>query len=167
MLQIKRDAELSADGVYRYWLTRHWSVEGRLLGFIMLNPSTADSEIDDPTITRCMGFAFALGYAGILVRNLFAFRATRPADLWAAQANFTDVVGLPQNGLSRWGPGDWVAAWGAPGGAGGRAADQAIAVREGLAVRDGVRLFRLGELTKGGAPRHPLYLPASAQLVSL
>lgn len=44
--------------------------------FIMLNPSTADDKIDDPTIKKCIFYAKKLGYGSMFVVNLFAFRAT-------------------------------------------------------------------------------------------
>lgn len=47
----------------------------------MLNPSTADAEIDDPTITRCIGFAKSWGFGGLMVGNLWAYRATDPKEL--------------------------------------------------------------------------------------
>lgn len=47
----------------------------------MLNPSTADSDNDDPTIRRCMGFAKDWGFGGVLVGNLYAFRSTDKKNL--------------------------------------------------------------------------------------
>ena len=51
-----RTAVLSEDGVYRYRLTipiaERPTLAGRML-FVMLNPSTADAEQDDPTTTAC------------------------------------------------------------------------------------------------------------------
>jgi hypothetical protein len=47
----------------------------------MLNPSTADDVFDDATIRRCVGFAKRWGFSGIVVTNLFAYRATQPKDL--------------------------------------------------------------------------------------
>ena len=51
---------------------------------VMLNPSTADAESDDPTIRRCIALAAREGFGGVEILNLFAFRATAPADLKAA-----------------------------------------------------------------------------------
>ena len=70
-------AIISACGQYRYQLTREahdqFATRGPAL-FIMLNPSTADAELDDPTIRRCRGFAKAWDCAGIVVANLYALR---------------------------------------------------------------------------------------------
>ena len=45
----------------------------------LYNEATADESRDDPTIRRCIGFARRWGFARLVVLNLFAFRATRPA----------------------------------------------------------------------------------------
>lgn len=81
---VLRTAFLSRDGVYRYRLGRRWGT-GPYALFIMLNPSTADAMIDDPTIRRCIGFAKREGCGGLFVGNLFAYRATRPEHLVFAE----------------------------------------------------------------------------------
>jgi hypothetical protein len=134
---------------YRYTLWRQLDASraGFAL-FIGLNPSTADEQTDDPTIRRCKDFARRWGFGAVCVANLFAFRATRPADLKAAPA----PVG-PDN--DRWlvrlaRTADLViAAWGMHGSFAGR--DLKVA---GLLDNP---LVCLG-LTRGGHPRHPLYL---------
>ena len=155
-----RKASLSDDQRYRYTLSRSWGGElEELQTFVMLNPSTADAELDDPTIRRCIGFARALGAPGILVVNLYAFRATKPADLWRAadpvgphnDAILTSVLG----GRGR----PVIAAWGA------NARQDRVDRFLQLARNAGGRreLTALG-VTKVGAPRHPLYLRGDAQL---
>ena len=74
-------AILSDCGKYRYSLTRNWDSEKPKVLFIMLNPSTADADNDDPTIRRCINFAKYWGYGGLHVCNLFAYRATNPKEL--------------------------------------------------------------------------------------
>ena len=68
---------------HRYTLHRSWLGSGGVVNFIMLNPSTADDVTDDATIRRCKGFAKRWGYSGLVVTNLFAYRATQPKDLSA------------------------------------------------------------------------------------
>jgi hypothetical protein len=82
-LLMRSAAEISPCGSYRYWLTRQWGGGALLLPIIMLNPSTADVEQDDPPIRRCMSFAQREGFADISVFNLFADRATSPDDMKA------------------------------------------------------------------------------------
>lgn len=142
-----RAALLSPCGRYRYELTRRWAT-GPLVGWVMLNPSRADAHLDDPTVRRCVGFARRWGYGGLIIRNLYALRATDPAAL----STDPDPVG-PDNDahLSRCGEQDLtVIAWGA------RGADRARVVLSLLAAH-GVRPHQLG-VTADGQPRHPLYL---------
>ena len=48
-------------GNYRYLLWREWNSDRKTVSFIMLNPSRADAELNDPTITRCINFAKSWG----------------------------------------------------------------------------------------------------------
>lgn len=145
-------AAFSACGRYRYALWRRWGA-GPGVAFIGLNPSTADHEMDDPTIRRCIGFARQWGFGSVSVFNLFAFRATKPDELRLAEA----PVG-PEN--DRWlrNAGSVerlvVAAWGVHGSHRGRDR-RARALLPDLSC--------LG-ITQGGHPRHPLYLRSDAPL---
>jgi hypothetical protein len=78
---VRGSAILSDCGAYRYLLRRSWDISRPAVTFVMLNPSTADADQDDPTIRKCRGFADRLGYGALNVVNLFAYRATKPADL--------------------------------------------------------------------------------------
>lgn len=144
-----RCAVLSACGRYRYTLHRRWGV-GEAVLWVMLNPSTADAERDDATIRRITGYAQAWGYGALSVVNLYAYRATRPREMFAAP----DPVG-PDNDLhitrAAAEHGRIVAAWGA------HARPERIAAALTLPG-----MHRLGALalTATGQPRHPLYLPA-------
>lgn len=142
------DAELSECGEYRYRLSRVWDETKRPLTFIMLNPSTADAEVDDPTIRRCMGFAERERAGGIIVVNLYGFRATKPFDLFQA----TDPIGPGNDRALRRAACEAktiVCAWGA------NAPKNRVAYVRVLL--DQHRLHCLGT-TALGAPRHPLYL---------
>lgn len=120
--------------------------------FVGLNPSTADGLVDDPTVRRCMGFAASWGFDAIEMLNLFAWRATDPADMKRAG----DPIG-PDND-------QWlisahernsliIACWGVHGTWLGR--DQQALQMLG-------HVHHLG-LTKHGMPRHPLYLRADTR----
>ena len=89
LVMIKSTAKISGCGLYRYSLTRIWDKDKPKVMFIMLNPSTADGERDDPTIRRCIGYARDWGYGGFYVCNLFGYRATEPTDL----LNVKDPIG--------------------------------------------------------------------------
>lgn len=74
-----RAATISTCNLYRYNLTRKWNLEGNnLVSFVGLNPSTADANKDDPTLLRCINFSKSLGFDGLILVNLFAYRATSP-----------------------------------------------------------------------------------------
>ena len=82
MIFIKQSACLSKDEVYRYTLERTWNDEQERVLFIMLNPSKANANTGDQTITRCIKFADNWGYGGIVVGNLFALRSPKPVKLF-------------------------------------------------------------------------------------
>ena len=87
---VVRSAVISECRLYRYRLDRVWDTGEAQVLFVMLNPSTADATVDDRTICRCMEFARAWGYGGLVVGNLFAYRATNPQQL----KNVDDPVGF-------------------------------------------------------------------------
>jgi hypothetical protein len=153
-------AIISNCGQYRYRLDRpgdFTATRGPAV-FIMLNPSTADATTDDRTIGRCRAFAQAWGCNGLVVANLYAFRATRPADLWLAP----DPVG-PENDeyllQVAAEAGQIVCAWGAD-----ARADRVAAVTSML-VDAGAVLRCLGTTKLTGAPRHPLYVRGDQPLI--
>ena len=76
-----KGAVISECGNYRYSLWRIWDDTKPMMMFIMINPSKADADNDDPTIRRCIGFAKSWGYGGFYVGNLFGYRATDPKEL--------------------------------------------------------------------------------------
>jgi len=78
-------AEFSDDRKYRYTLERRWGLPSPTIMFICLNPSTADEKLDDPTIRRCVGFSDREGFQNMILCNIFAFRATDPKDMKAAE----------------------------------------------------------------------------------
>lgn len=162
-------AELSDCGHYRYRLWRQWAEVPPVL-FVMLNPSTADATQDDPTIRRCIGYAKRWGRGGIIVANLYAWRATKPADLHVAQGPVGEypVIGFsggPENRNDKaleeaaLDADLVIAAWGAdPGPIRHRPAYVLELLRRRCEIK------ALG-LTKHGQPRHPLYMRADAEPV--
>lgn len=157
-LLIERGAEISTCRRYRYLLWRRWDKSKPHLVFIMLNPSTADGETDDATIRVCMGRATRMGCGGIRVVNLFAYRATAPADMMRAD----DPVG-PENDQAiaralQGGPHMVVAAWGRDGAFQGRYHDVVSLVCGDY----GVPIYCLGQ-TADGMPKHPLRIPYSKE----
>ena len=146
-------ATLSDDGQFRWTLERAWS-DGPTVCWIMLNPSTADAEVDDPTIRAIVKHSDGWGFGRLVVVNLYPIRSSDPkaARRWAVNEwredksvsrldhNFNIVVGeakAAEKVMAAWGAAPWTATW----------------VR---AVTDAIpELYCLGR-TASGAPKHPL-----------
>jgi len=86
---------------YRYQLERSWLPDGPRACWIMLNPSTATAEMNDPTIGRCVRFSSLWGMAGLTVVNLHAWRAVRVNDRtcvahrgWMTEDQLRDVASV-------------------------------------------------------------------------
>lgn len=148
-------------GPYRYRLWREWDASLPRACFVMLNPSTADADTDDPTIRRCLGFARLWGCGRLDVVNLYALRATDPKVL----SDHPDPVGpLNDEAIEQAAMGAWriVAAWGSTvvkSGLSGTATAR-TALRAGHVMGALVRIapvYALGT-TASGQPRHPLYV---------
>jgi hypothetical protein len=167
---IDRGANLSPDGVYRFNLYRRWAPGPAVQVWIMLNPSTADHAVDDPTIRLCMKRAQVNGFAAIQVVNLYAYRTPSPQKLWEAGRNGVDIVG-PHNRdvleTSIWRSAELqhraaksqiICAWGA----GGEKAQPIIDEVVEWANLFDVDLHAL-RLTTNGQPGHPLYIPLEQQ----
>ncbi len=154
---LETSADISADGLHRYWLSRRLSMGERTIAFVGYNPSTADGLKDDPTIRREVGFSRLWGYDWFLKGNLYAYRSTDPKALrWLD--DLTAVGPRNQEALK------WiaqraeviVAAWGSLPLT--RYADQ---LAQWILTFPHTRC--LGQ-NQNGAPKHPLYLPQSTTL---
>lgn len=135
-------------GAYRYTLWRIWDEQSPRALFVLLNPSTADAEQDDPTLRRCLGFARREGCGSLEIVNLFAYRTTQPALL----KMISDPIGVENDqhiAAAAQRANIIVLGWGTHGTY--RARD-----REVLQLLTAYPLYCL-ELTKNGYPKHPLY----------
>lgn len=153
---MQRTASLSSGGVYRYSLGRFWG-DGPTATWIMLNPSTADANVDDPTIRRCIAFTRGWGLDGLNVVNLYALRSTDPKALHGhpdpvGADNEDHILYFLRSAVFA------VAAWGA-----GCAGLPYVDV-QAMAKRVACPLVCLGT-TKAGHPRHPLYVKGDTTLV--
>lgn len=174
--EVERDALISPCKRYRYWLLRRWG-NYPLATFVMLNPSTADANSDDPTIRKCMGFADSWGMGGIWVVNLFALRSTNPYGLVSDEVGrrhaldggvLTRAVGPDNDGWLRAAceHDSPVLAWGATGGSHvARLVDARLRrAFPMMAHAEGVQELRCLGRAKNGHPRHPLMLAYSTPL---
>jgi hypothetical protein len=151
-------ADFSPCGRYRYKLSRVWA-DGDKLAFVMLNPSTADSELDDPTIRRCIRFSRDAGFGGLMVGNLFAWRATDPAQLRRVEApigpdndsSLAEIMTASPVIICAWGGNAF----------GGRDVEVLAMIRAAGKVPHCLKM------TAGGQPAHPLYLSASLRPIPM
>jgi len=150
-------ADFDEAGRYRRKLYRPLAGESPLCMFVMLNPSSAGATDNDPTVTRCIGYAKRWGYSGLYVGNLFDLVSTDPIALInggvvLTPENDTALVDMATETVAS--GGKIIAAWGVQG-------------RLFCRSNDVRRLLRpIGDLyclrkTKDGSPSHPLYLPAN------
>jgi len=154
---IEYGAIFDINGKYRYSLWRAWSAYHPRIAFVLLNPSTADEQRNDPTIRRCMGFARTWNFGSVEVVNLFAYRATDCRELLKKD----DPVGEENNyyliqAVERCST--VVVGWGTRG---------TLLGRDGKVLSllaDTKDVFCLG-ITKDGQPRHPLYVKGDSVLV--
>jgi hypothetical protein len=154
---------------YRYTLSRSWGDKTNSVAFVMLNPSTADAEKDDPTIRKCITFAKTWGFTSLEVVNLYGWRSTDPKLLLDVEepvgpdndAAIAEVVGRAKRVVLAYGsklveyaPALWRS--GLPG---------CFLAREGVVVglvgRHASSKYGWLVLNQDGRPRHPLYVPGA------
>ena len=155
-----KDTILDQSRKYRYVLKRQWGADdNNFVNFVLLNPSTADETKDDRTITTCIKLAQNLGYDGLWVTNLFAFRATEPTDLKKS----AEPIGKLNNQYLK----DCaerskivVIAWGNHG-------DFLNRDQEVIKLLSKIQAPHCLEITKLGNPKHPLYIKRTAKTFCL
>lgn len=157
-MYLKRSAVFDESKRYRYSLKIEWDNKKGKVVFIMLNPSIADENEDDPTTKRCIYFAKKFGYGLLEIVNLFAYISTdynRLKDIEKHEAigrenqKYIDLALKSADKI--------IAAWGENATIHKRHRD----IDELFAGHD---IDCLGSLTKTGHPRHPLYLSKNTEL---
>ena len=151
------------DGPYTYRLWRIWDRELPLVCWVMLNPSTVDETEGDTALVKVMRVSRTWGYGGVVVANLFAYRATDPSELMTASVGGVEVVGTYNDQhimvAMHMCPKLTVAAWGTQGSLRGRAAHVMKFCRRALG---GERVLHAFNVNTDGTPTHPLYLSDNA-----
>jgi hypothetical protein len=150
---VRCSANISECGRYRWTLGRWWNERERVC-WIMLNPSTADAERDDPTLKAIIRRSQAWDCGALTVVNLYPFRTSSPRECqkWleaegngeALQRNLREVTDAIRR--SAW----VIAAWGA---APWAVSDGRLVAK--IARSEKVFIHCLG-VTSSGAPKHPL-----------
>ena len=103
---------------HRYRLWHIWDKSKPILVVIGLNPSTATEEKDDPTVRRCLGYAMDHGKGGLSMLNIFAFRATKPADMKSQKdpvGQYNDGAIIDEATRATQAGGEVLCAWGGDG----------------------------------------------------
>ena len=147
---MQKNAVISDDHVYRYLLSRHWDIRKPVVLFVMLNPSTADANADDPTIRRCIGFANQMGMGGLLVGNLYALRSADPQMIACCEdpvgqdndAYLSEMRSVAEIVIAAWGSSKYI----------DRERERHVAGLMGS-------MYCLRE-NRDGRPAHPLYVPS-------
>lgn len=137
--------------MYRWWFERRWG-DGDLLCWVGLNPGTGDTDAKPrPSLRKVTEWAEAWGLEGVVVVNLFAYRATNPKELRSATV---DIVGEHNDEEIRRATrrcAMTLAAWGAGGDLHGRGKQVTSMLVDPVCVG----------VTKNGESRHPLYVPGA------
>jgi len=149
-------AEFDSRRIYRYALWRIWNRSRPVLIFVMLNPSTADEQTLDATVSKCVSWARDWGHGGLWVLNAFALRSTDPRVLYrhhdpvGPQNDVAIRLTLKQNPDAR-----VVVGW-------GRHAVKLKRQRRMLELMEDRDLYCLG-VNIDGSPEHPLYIAKETQ----
>jgi len=159
-LEIRKGADFSICKKYRYALWREWDKNLPCVGFVGLNPSTADDTTDDPTIKRVMAIAHYNGYGSIFMFNLFPLVSTDPRALEDFfNTPFHDIEDsnneIKMRAYAKANCKDIVFAWGNFKQAQPRYAAMCKMFPNAKAIF----------LNKNGSPKHPLYCPKNSPFI--
>jgi hypothetical protein len=147
---------------FRYWLRRDWDLTKNAIAFLMLNPSTADEMVNDPTIERCQRRAITMGYGSMIIVNLFPFRMTDSkllstvenllGDATEADAAILRAVKISQMTVCGWGKH-------------ALAAPRAQHIMTLLTQKNLQNKVMCLQLNADNSPQHPLYIGYAKQPV--
>jgi hypothetical protein len=149
---------------YRYWLSRSW---GGGVGYgpgvlwIGMNPSTADADVDDPTVRREIGFTQRWGFHTYMKCNVMDYRATSPKRLLekgvlpSSPQNIPTIMRLAERADRI------IVCYGVLPPKLQPYADDVVALLDGA----GHEMWCLGFSRDGRFPKHPLYLKNDTQLI--
>lgn len=146
---MKKGADFSKCGKYRYALWRIWDESKPNVMFVGLNPSTANTETDDPTIRRVIQIAKGWGFGGVFMVNCFPYVSTDPTQLVLEEGVHGDlnrhIIMLVAQRCER-----IVFAWGA----------FKVAQERGKILAERFPHAVALKINADGSPKHPLYCRA-------
>jgi hypothetical protein len=149
-----RSAEYSRDRLFRYVLRIPVSHNPGALLWVMLNPSDANEERDDPTSRAVISFTKTFGYGTAVLCNLYAYRTPKPAELLARFMRKQEIIGVENDSwieAEARAAARTVVAWGS---AVGTMFDDSRA----KAVLTKLTFVDCLGCTASGQPRHPLWV---------
>lgn len=147
---ILRKAKFSIDKKHRYELSRHWDLSKSDILFIMLNPSIANEDIDDPTIKRLISFTREFKHGGFFVANLFTYitpySKTLDTSIGLTKLNLKTIKNLVNK------VNEVIYAWG-------------NSIKEPQELKNLVKNPKCFGKNLNGTPKHPLYLSSNSKLI--
>ena len=147
---ILRRAKFSIDKKHRYELSRHWDLSKSDILFIMLNPSIANEDIDDPTIKRLISFTREFKHGGFFVANLFTYitpySKTLDTSIGLTKLNLKTIKNLVNK------VDEVIYAWG-------------NSIKEPQELKNLVKNPKCFGKNLNGTPKHPLYLSSNSKLI--
>ena len=147
---ILRKAKFSIDKKHRYELSRHWDLSKSDILFIMLNPSIANEDIDDPTIKRLISFTREFKYGGFFVANLFTYitpySKTLDTSIGLTKLNLKTIKNLVNK------VDEVIYAWG-------------NSIKEPQELKNLVKNPKCFGKNLNGTPKHPLYLSSNSKII--
>lgn len=149
MVKISRSADISNDKKDRFSLSRIWDSKKPKALYIMLNPSYADDESDDPTIRRLIFFSKKFKFGGFYVTNLFTQITPYPKELNLDNNSKKKNLKIISELIKK---SDLIVyAWG-------------NLVSEPIELRKLIESPLCFGINKNGTPKHPLYLRSDTKL---
>jgi hypothetical protein len=149
MVKISRSADISNDKKDRFSLSRIWDSKKPKALYIMLNPSYADDESDDPTIRRLIFFSKKFKFGGFYVTNLFTQITPYPKELNMDNNSKKKNLKIISELIKK---SDLIVyAWG-------------NLVSEPMQLRKLIESPLCFGINKNGTPKHPLYLRSDTKL---
>ena len=149
MVKISRSADISNDKKDRFSLSRIWDSKKPKALYIMLNPSYADNESDDPTIRRLIFFSKKFKFGGFYVTNLFSQITPYPKELNMDNNLKKKNLKIISESIKK---SDLIVyAWG-------------NLVSEPIEFRKLIESPLCFGINKNGTPKHPLYLRSDTKL---
>ena len=154
---MKSDALFSPCRRYRWRLTRSIKKSSKEIIFIGLNPSSANASNNDSTLTRVINFCRHWDYGSLTVINLFGIVATNPRHLLL----YNDPIGWRNNSelnkhINYWSHNPMCDLW-IGWGVNGNIMNRNREILEKIKKYYFKTPYIIG-LTKGGHPKHPLYI---------